>query len=119
LQDLIVGEGELRINEKRMAHFDYPFDLTLYGYRRCDRHPLIDVEFEQELVFGPTRLFAPLYDLTDEQVQQCCDDLEIACDEFVDDDIPVSAETFALIESWEWDKDTALSNFKTRFGLPH
>lgn len=119
LQDLIPGDGELRINPKRMAHFDYPFDETLWGYRRCDRHPLVGVELDQEIVFGPTRLFAPLYDLTDEQVQECCDELEIACDEFVDDDIPCSPEVFAAIESMEWDRNAALSNFRLKYGLPH
>lgn len=118
LRDLIPGEGELTVNPKRMAHFNYPWDLTFFGYRRSDRHPLVNVEFEREIPFGPTRLFAPLYDLTDEGVQALCDELEITCD-FIDDDIPVSPEVFAQLESMDWDRELSLTTFRNRYGLPH
>lgn len=116
LTDIVEGEGELELNPHRMGIFQYPWNLSLYGMKRCDSHPIIGRPLDQVMTLGPTRLVAPLYGLTDEQVFEMLDSLGVEPPK-EDGDMHVNASTLAEIRSLEWDREAALTTFRQRYGF--
>jgi hypothetical protein len=104
---------------ERTLYFHYPWDMTFWGVKAVDRHEALGAhQIPREAHFGPTQLYAPLYDLTDDEVFDYLDELNIPFEPF-ETDIPCAPEVFAAIESAEWDRKQSLDNFRLRFGFSH
>lgn len=92
--------------------FDYPFDLTIWGYKRQDTlHPVMPRPFLRSFQFGPTRLVAPLYGETDEAVVQAVEALPCQ---------PVRSDAIRMCDKCRkglarWDRESALEMFRERF----
>jgi 3'-phosphoadenosine 5'-phosphosulfate sulfotransferase (PAPS reductase)/FAD synthetase len=86
LQD--ISEHGRPIGMVTTPQFSYPWDYTLFGYRKTDSHPLIGRNLESEITLGPTELIAPMYDLTDADVFNLIDELNIPYEPFCDDVLP-------------------------------
>lgn len=113
LRDVVVGDGCRRRDKTEC--FDYPFDLTLWGMKKCDElHPVMPAHFEREMPLGLTRLIAPLFDLTDEEVLAEIDRRNLPYEPFADV-VTVSQEYRAFL-SEEWNGSGALNYFARRFG---
>lgn len=86
-------------------YFHYDYDYTLFGYKAADTHPLITTTFAREIQLGPTRVIAPLYDMTDDDVLDAIATRAIPYEPYNDDvldcDLPV----------------VALPDFRQRFNL--
>jgi 3'-phosphoadenosine 5'-phosphosulfate sulfotransferase (PAPS reductase)/FAD synthetase len=99
-------------------NFYFAHDVMLWGYRYEDEISLLsNIKFEREIQLGHTRLIAPLYDLSTDQVWNALDALELS---YVDDD----AEHFCdacldAVLSTDWDRDAALAGFRARFDYNH
>lgn len=118
LTDIVEGEGELKLSPHRMETFQYPWGITLFGMKRCDSHPIIGRPLDRVMELGPTKLVAPLYDLTDEQIFEMLDELGIdPPDE--DGDMHVCRSTLDEIESIHWDRQLSLRSFREKFGFAH
>lgn len=101
-----------RLKSDRTPHFDYPFDLTLWGYRKSDElHPVMPDFFPKEFQLGPTVMLAPLYEWETVDVIEAagrlpytpCSDAITACEgcrEVLKD----------------WDRQSAQEFFAKRFG---
>ncbi len=93
LQD--ISERGKPVGHVTTPYFKYDYDLTLFGYRKTDSHPLIDRTFEREFQLGPTTMYAPLYDWAEEKVYAALDGYEAYCDDVKPGDLPrVSREQF-------------------------
>jgi 3'-phosphoadenosine 5'-phosphosulfate sulfotransferase (PAPS reductase)/FAD synthetase len=89
LTDTREGDAcALTLKGEQTPYFGYNFDITLFGYKRSDAHASINQRFAREYGLGSTRLVAPLYDLTDEEVLGAIKDLGIPYEE-IDDQLPV------------------------------
>lgn len=94
--------------------FYFPHDLVLWGFRREDAIPLLpDASFDREIQIGHTKMVAPLYDLTTDQVWNALDALGL---NYVDNDTEQFCDDClnAIISS-DWDRDAALAGFRSRF----
>lgn len=101
-----------RLKPERTPHFDYPFDLTIWGYRKSDElHPVMPPFFPKEFQFGPTRLLAPLYDWETIDVIEAAQRLPYT---------PCSDALTACVKCREvlksWDSQQAQEFFSKRFG---
>lgn len=113
LRDVVIGEDCHRRRDTT-EHFDYPFDLTLWGMKKCDElHPVMPAHFEREMPLGPTRLIAPLFDLTDDDVLTEIDRRGFPYEPFADV-VTISPEYRAWL-SKDWDGSGALNYFAARF----
>lgn len=101
-----------KIKVQRTPYFDYPFDLTLWGYRKSDElHPVMPACFPKEFQFGPTAMLAPLYDWETIDVIEAaqrlpytpCSDALMACERCRE-----------VLKSW--DRKGAQEFFAKRFG---
>ncbi len=86
LQD--VSDDGKPVGMVTTPQFTYPWDYTLFGYRKTDSHPLITRTFEPEFPLGSTEMVAPMYDLTDTDVFNQIDELNIPYEPFCDDALP-------------------------------
>lgn len=97
LQDISVdGRPSGTVTTPR---FNYDFDLTLFGYRKTDTHPLVETVFPQSFQLGPTTMYAPLYEYSDDDVHEAINELGISyethCDDALGEGLPyVSREVF-------------------------
>lgn len=115
LRDVIpeTGRCELeRLRQDRTPHFDYPFDLTLWGYRKTDElHPVMPEVFPKDFQLGPTRMLAPLYDWETIDVIEAAQRLPyMPCS----DAITVCVKCREVLKGW--DKHSAQKFFAKRFG---
>lgn len=65
--------------------FNYDFDLTLFGYRKSDTHRLVNTVFPQSFQLGPTQMYAPLYEYSDDDVREAINELSIPYEAYCDD----------------------------------
>lgn len=88
-----IGEEGHELTAALTPYFNYGFDATFFGYKVADKHELVSTVFEPEFELGPTRMVAPLYHFTDDEVLQMIEDFQIPYEPFSDDvidsDLPV------------------------------
>jgi 3'-phosphoadenosine 5'-phosphosulfate sulfotransferase (PAPS reductase)/FAD synthetase len=102
-----------KLSEVR-TEFDWTFDLTLWGYRKEDeRHPVIPTPFNKDFQLGSTRMFAPLYDWSDDDVLRAIKDSGIPFQSHTDS-IGICGK--CLDELRGWDRRASLEMFTRRFG---
>jgi len=96
LQD--ISEQGQPVNKVTTPRFDYGWDTTLFGYRKSDSHPLVPVTFEPEFQLGPTKMIAPLYDLSDREIFRLTNEMgiprETICDDVLPSEFPVISTQF-------------------------
>jgi hypothetical protein len=80
----ISVDGE-KVPATTTPFFAYDADVTFWGYKVSDRHPLVTATLEPEIQLGPTRMVAPLYHFTDEEVLRMIEEFEIPYEPFSDD----------------------------------
>jgi len=80
-----VSENGKPVGYVTTPQFHYDFDYTFFGYRKTDSHPLVKKVFEREFQLGPTRMVAPLYDLSDRDVFNLIDEYSIPYQPYCDD----------------------------------
>ena len=85
----ISDEGQ-QVGTNTLAYFHYSFDTTFYGYKASDEISLVSRTFEPEFQLGPTRMVAPLYHFTDDEVLQMIEDFAIPYEPFNDDALDCS-----------------------------
>lgn len=117
LRDVIDGE-DCQLEHRRRdttEHFDYPFDLTYWGMKKADElHPVMPAHFEREMQLGPTKLIAPLYDLSDAEVLSEIEQRGLLYEPFTD-----AVTACSRCREWlstDWDGSGALNYFAQRFG---
>lgn len=104
-----------RLSLERTEYFDYPFDLTLWGYRKVDeRHPIMAEPFPISFQLGPTQMLAPLYHWSDEDVLSEITKRKIPYEPFADE-LRMCAACKNRIANW--DRETSLKFFQHRFGF--
>jgi hypothetical protein len=104
-----------RLSCQRMTHFDYPFDLTLWGYKHGDeRHPVMGEAFPIAFDLGPTMMLAPLYHWSDDDVLSEIERRGIPYEPF-SDELRMCERCQQSIGSW--DKETSLQFFANRFNF--
>ena len=86
LQD--ISEHGKPVGMVTTPQFNYPWDYTLFGYRKTDSHSLVGKTFELEFEIGSTNMVAPMYDLTDADVFNLIDEMNIPYEPFCDDVLP-------------------------------
>lgn len=117
LCDLIDGEDcQLENRRKdRTDFFDNPFTDIFWGMKKCDElHPVMPPYFEREVQLGTSRLIAPLYKLTDEQVIAEIEQRGLPYRPFAD-----TVTACSKCREWlstDWDDGGALTYFARRFG---
>lgn len=119
ISDLRAGTAcELeKLATVRTPLFNWQHDLTLWGYRRGDSHPLIDTVFPQRFQLGPTIMDAPLYNWSEGDVFDAIEELHIP---YVPetDDIEVCTNCLSEINE-TMDHEASLSGFYSRFQFSH
>lgn len=106
------------ISQVRTPAFRFPHDKVLWGLKRGETCEAVGVTFEKEIDLGSLTVYAPLYEMTDADVYQALETLEIPYSnerneiEFCDDCLN------AVINS-DWDKSAALAGFRRRFNFSH
>lgn len=92
LQD--ISEHGEPIGMVTTPQFEYNFDLTLFGYRKADHHPLVGRTLEKEFQLGPTTMYAPLYDWSETEVFAALEGVpyEPFCDDVLKPNLPVVAK---------------------------
>lgn len=129
-----VGEGEacgLELSPARTPHFGYPWDVSLVGWKEFDSHPVTGPNpFPPDGArVGPTRVYAPLREMTDGEVLDAAramglplydgPDVLPACTRCVTGEGTVFCpKERRPIESAAWDKAGALRAFRERFPAP-
>lgn len=99
----------------RTELFDYPFDVTFWGYRESDeRHPVMGQPFPREFQLGPTRMIAPLYSWSDEDVLGAIEYRKIPYEPFADE---VTMCTRCSEGLSGWNAKASLEFFANRFGF--
>lgn len=115
LTDIVDGEDcQLeKLKDTRTPYFDYPFDLTVWGYRRKDElHPIMPSSFPRDFQLGPTRMISPLYEWETEDVVDAVARLPFP---------PVTNDAIRMCEKCReglatWDREATLKYFGERFG---
>lgn len=79
ITDVVEG-GNCRhgVPTNRTMSFRFPHDVALWGYKASDFIPAIVLQLEKETVLGDCRYIAPLYEMTDVDVYEALETLEIA-----------------------------------------
>lgn len=96
----------------RTSQFNYPFDLTLWGYRREDSHPLIEAKFPKKFQLGDTVMDAPLWNWSESEVYNALAELRIPF-EAETNEIEVCASCLEQIK--ELVSEDSLTSFQHRF----
>lgn len=115
LRDVIDGDDcELeKLRNDRTEYFDFPFDTTIWGYRRKDElHPVMPSSFPREFQLGPTRVISPLYDWETEDVIEAVK--RIPFPPVTNDAVRMCAACKESLASW--DREASLNYFSNRFG---
>lgn len=74
LQD--ISESGKPVGTTITPQFAFEYDITIWGYKRSDRHPLVQKELEADFQLGPTRMIAPLYEWSDADVMESIKDID-------------------------------------------
>lgn len=118
IRDVVLSDGECaveKLSEIRTGHFDYPWTDTFWGYRESDeRHPVMGKAFPREFDLGPTRMIAPLYSWSDEDVLGAIEYRGIPYQPF-SDEVTMCAKCFGELANW--DGEASLKFFAERFGF--
>lgn len=77
ISDVVEGKCELKFPMQTLPLFRYNADVTLWGYRAEDNHPLVNTVFPQRFTLGNTVMDAPLYDWSEADVYNALDTLHI------------------------------------------
>lgn len=115
LRDIVDGDDcELeKLRTDTTPYFDYPFDLTVWGYRKQDElHPVMPSSFPREFQLGPTRMISPLYSWETEDVIEAVQRLPFA--PVTNDAIQMCAKCKS--ELINWDRQKSLDSFASKFG---
>jgi 3'-phosphoadenosine 5'-phosphosulfate sulfotransferase (PAPS reductase)/FAD synthetase len=116
----------IHVKDEQTPFFDYGFDVTLFGYKAVDKHSIIENKFPSGFDCGNTRFLAPLWNLTDEEVLQAIQDLQIPYEQF-DDSLSICTrclksnepvfcpEVRDFISPVQWQPEERLQEFRARF----
>ena len=118
LRDVVLSEGYCqieRLSPVRTPYFHYNYDVTLWGYRKADeRHPSMPTPFADDLELPTTRMVAPFYGLSDEQIRIASESVKMPISN-TQDSISMCASCLKALES-NWNKRASLDAFERRFG---
>jgi hypothetical protein len=119
LSAVIKGDAcQHGVSEQRTPYFRFPHDVVFYGYKHEETMPAVGISFEKEVQIGDLQLVAPLYEMTDADVFEALEYLEISYADDSDETEFCEECLDAIIHS-DWDRQAALANFRTRFQLNH
>lgn len=115
LRDVVPDKNRCdleRLSNERKSHFEYPFDFTIWGYRKSDElHPVMPRCFPKEFQLGPTQVLAPLYDWETIDVIEAVSRLPFTpCS----DALAVCQKCREILNGW--DRKSAQEFFAKRFG---
>jgi 3'-phosphoadenosine 5'-phosphosulfate sulfotransferase (PAPS reductase)/FAD synthetase len=100
-----------RLSQVR-TEFDWPFDITLWGYRKTDEmHPALQSPFAKDFRLGNTRMIAPLYDWTDGDIADALREIPFRAHS---DAIGICQGCLGQLD--DWDRGASLEMFTSRFG---
>lgn len=124
-----IGECAAEVSREFIPAFEYPWDVTLTGYRESDSHFILGTRFfpKDGTLFGNTKLYAPLRRWADVDVARATQALRLPssppderlyrCNNCLrhKDRIVFCPEVGKEIQSISWDKNQALMGFRSRF----
>ena len=119
ISDLKLGENcELeKLPTVRTSLFNWQSDLTLWGYRALDVHPLVKIRFPQRFPLGDTVMDAPLWNWTERDVFNAVEELRISY-EPEQSEVEVCGRCFEEINQ-TIDNEAVLTAFNQRFSFGH
>lgn len=142
VRDLVAGDRcLLKFPAARGSEVAFPFDSVLIGWKDCDTHPIFGrapYPPDGTLSCG-TMFYAPLRDLSDDQVWQAIRDLGLPYnrakydgrDDLADPDCVIACarclegggrvfcpDAGQEIDSIDWDRESMSAAFRNRFELP-
>jgi hypothetical protein len=118
ISDLVKSDVcELNLPTVRTPLFNWRSDVTLWGYRALDVHPLVGIRFPQRFDIGATVMDSPLWNWTEDDVFSAIEELRIPY-EPESSDIPVCEACLEEINA-TMDKEAALAGFRSRFQFSH
>lgn len=116
ISDLIESDVcELNLSTARTLLFNWRADVTLWGYRALDTHPLVGIRFPQRFPLGPTTMDAPLWKWSEEDVFSAINELGISYEPETND-IAVCSHCLDEINA-TIDRETTLNTFQQRFSF--
>lgn len=117
IRDVVLSHSDCALESlsaERTKYFDYPWAETFWGYRETDeRHPVMAKAFPREFMLGPTRMIAPLYSWSDEDVMGAIEYRGIPYEPFADE-VTICPACYKGLSGW--DRDASLKFFTNRFG---
>ena len=116
---IVKGDGCTHtLSLTRTPAFRYPHDLTLWGYRKLDWQDAVNTVFPCENIVGGSRFIAPLYEMTDADVFEALETLEIPYGD-ERNEIEWCDECLTAVIGDDWDRAASLSAFRNRFSFNH
>lgn len=104
---------ELNLPAIRTPLFNWQSDITFWGGKATDSHPLIGHLPAKEFQLGDTKMVAPLWTYSDEDVFECLEAMAIPYEPETND-IPVCQACLDEIEA-TMDREASLGAFRGRF----
>jgi|SRR6185369_4328487 len=119
LSEVVKGDNcQHGLSSARTPNLLFPHDVVLWGYKQNETMDAVGKTFEKEINLGPFTLVAPLYEMTDADVYDALERLEIAYAN-ESDEVEFCDECLNAIISSDWDKQAALAGFRSRYGFQH
>jgi len=126
----------LEISKNRTEALPFPYDVAFVGWRKSDTHTVLgEFELPESVEIGNTKFIAPLFIMSDQEVQSLCKELDIKLSPFYETGdekldtgnvvacsscLKTTDEVFCpklqrKINGSQWPKDEMLEAFQNRF----
>lgn len=116
---IVAGENcKHGVPELRMPYFPFAHDVVFWGMKQGETCEAVGTTFEREIQLGHSKFIAPLYEMTDRDVYEALETLEIDYPEKEDEMELCNVCLDAIINS-DWDQEAALAGFRQKFQFGH
>jgi len=106
-----------KLSTVRTPLFNWNSDLTLWGYRAEDSHPLMKATFPQRVEVGATMMDAPLYNWSEQDIFNAIEELRIPYEPEVNE-VEVCSQCLEEIND-SIDREASLAAFQAKYQFSH